>query len=164
MDPALFWSSWTLFPADVVVLSAVVVASCSEKKQMRIDLLQMPSTQFFSYSKSRYCKMLSKPQEGSKGFQKVCYFRTRSARHSASDYYCSRSRSDLINFELSILSCVVAQLNNSSVDLPVHWECCFFSRAFWQWSNRQSTWRWEEVCTVRYPVTEKENVRSQKIF
>ena len=113
MDPALFWSSWTLFPADVVVLSAVVVASCSEKKQMRIDLLQMPSTQFFSYSKSRYCKMLSKPQEGSKGFQKVCYFRTRSARHSASDYYCSRSRSDLINFELSILSCVVAQLNNS---------------------------------------------------
>ena len=51
-----------------------------------------------------------------------------------------------------------------SVDLPVHWECCFFSRAFWQWSNRQSTWRWEEVCKVRYPVTEKENVRSQKIF
>ena len=39
--------------------------------------------------------------------------------------------------------------------VPVHWECCFFSRAFWQWSNKQSTWRSKEVCRVRSPVTEK---------
>ena len=46
--------------------------------------------------------------------------------------------------------------------VPVHWECCFFSRAFWQWSNKQSTWRSKEVCRVRSPVREKENVMSQK--